>query len=69
MFNINNQTYLVGMFLAARAFLLQGAALCQEYFYFFWRSFSSTYCIWCSDSFNTTIFISNMKDLFSWAQL
>lgn len=35
MFNINNQTYLVGMFLAACAFLLQGAALCQKNFYFF----------------------------------
>lgn len=28
-FNINNQTYLVGMFLAACAFPLEGAALCQ----------------------------------------
>lgn len=57
-FNINNQTYLVGMFLAACAFPLQGVALCQISISIFFKDPSAAAIVYGAVILSTELFLS-----------
>lgn len=58
MFNINNQTYLMGMFLALCAFPLQGAALCQISISIFLKDPSSVAVVYSAVILSTELVLS-----------